>query len=153
MYRTPSAANWNTYSDNPGPRSDADQTTREFNDSVEFIFENIEGNGLNHQADSPSSLVKDPNARLSRKQLDDLFYLGRDLACDGNYRAAEQKFKLVSLGFAEFDWQNDWNTVGAGFVAALMRAADFPGCPQSIIARFTQKLSRFLMRETKVQSG
>lgn len=38
-------------------------------------------------------------------------------------------------------------TVGLEVIAALMKAADFPGCPQSIIARFTQVLSRFLMRE------
>lgn len=29
----------------------------------------------------------------------------------------------------------------------MMKAAGFPGCPQSIIARFTQELSHFLMRE------
>ena len=36
--------------------------------------------------------------------------------------------------------------------AALMKAADFPGCPQSIIARFTQELSHFLQANPQVRT-
>jgi hypothetical protein len=143
IYRTPSNGNRNPYSDNPGSTSDADHTTREFNDSVELIFENIEAYEL---VDSALSHIEGPNARLSEK----LFTLGSSLAIDGNYRAAEQAYKLARLHYAALCGPNDWRTVGAEFRAALMKAADFPGCPQTITARFAQELSHFLMRERQI---
>jgi len=147
MYRTPSAANRNTYSDNTGPRSDADQTTREFNDSVELIFENIEDNGVSHHVDSASSFIEGPNTRLSKRSPKNLYELAREYTYDGNYRAAGQTFELASLRYTESKRPNFWGAVRSEFLAALMKMADFRGSPQSIVARFVQELSRFLVRE------
>jgi hypothetical protein len=68
----------------------------------------------------------------------------------GNYQHAAQIFKLASLCLAEAPGAHRWEVVAAEFFAALMKAANFPGCPQSLIARFTQELSRFLIRERRL---
>jgi len=70
-----------------------------------------------------------------------------DLVFDGHYREVGQRYKLASLLYAERCGSSNWRAVATEFNAALMKAADFPGRPQSIIARFAQKLSCLLMRE------
>jgi hypothetical protein len=147
IYYTPSSGDRNPYSNDPGPFHDSDQITREFNSSVELIFGNLQDDELDYQLDSPSSRLQGPSAILSNGNPRTLAKSADNLAFDGNYREAGQRYKLASIMLAERYGSSDWETVGEEISAALMKAADFPGCPQSIIARFTQELSRFLMRE------
>jgi hypothetical protein len=147
IYYTPSNGNGNPDSNDPGPFHDSDQITREFNSSVERIFGNLQDDELGYQVDSPSSRLQSPSAILSNGDPRTLFISANNLAFDGNYREAGQRYKLLSLMLAERYGSSDWETVIGEIMAALMKAADFPGCPQSIIARFNQELSRFLIRE------
>lgn len=59
-------------------------------------------------------------------------------------------YKLISLFCADIGDIPRYAVVAVEFYATLMKAAVFPGCPQSLIARFTQEFSRFLIRERRL---
>jgi hypothetical protein len=137
IYHTPSSGNRDRYSNNSPPHN-FDQITCEFNDSVEQIFDTTQD-----QVRSSTARLRGRNAIVTRRHHDS----ARQLAFDGHYQQAAQMYKLSSLSF---DRKHRWGVVADEFLAALMKAADFPGCPQSLIARFAQELSRFLIRERKL---
>jgi hypothetical protein len=147
IYRTPSSHNRIQYSDSSGPHRNSDHQIREFNDSVEWIFGNTEEYELGHQGDFPELRLSDPGARVSMGKYWNLYHSAIELTYDGKYRQAGQSYKLASLYLAKIHEPKRWTVVASEFNAALMKAAEFPGCPQSIVARFMQEQSRFLIRE------
>src|SRR5271154_5661424 len=108
IYYTPSSGTGNPYSNDPGPFHDSDQITREFNGSVELIFGSLQDDELGYQVDSPSSRLQNPSAILSNGDPWTFSRSARNLAFDGNYREAGQKYKLASLMYAERYGLSDW---------------------------------------------
>jgi len=69
--------------------------------SVERIFGNLQDDELAYRVDSPSSRLQGPSAVLSNGDPWTLLKSARNLAFDGNYYEAGQKYKLASLMFAD----------------------------------------------------
>src|SRR5437763_9772139 len=117
IYYTPSNSNGNPDSNDPGPFHDSDQIAREFNSSVELIFGNLQEDELGYRLDSPSSRLQSPSAILSNRDPRTLSRSADNLAFDGNYREAGQRYNLASLMYAERYGSSGWPTVGMEFVA------------------------------------
>ena len=147
---TPSNIIYHTPSNNHGtPRSNdanssraAREATIEFNNSVEDIFRNGISSAIDHQANSLTQSI----TGSSPQDPSSLFYSAKSNVFKGDYSAARESYRLAYLGYKNMEVER-WVVVDTEFGVALMRAAEFEGCPQSIAARITQELSRFLMRE------
>ena len=68
---------------------------------------------------------------------------------DGHYQSAARKFKIL----AEASFPSLEMKVLYDFCAELIDAACYPGCPQSLAARVTDILSRFLTQEREKYSN
>jgi hypothetical protein len=123
--------------------------TREFNGSVEEIFGNTSPHESVHQEELLSSHFQTSNGILSRQEASKLKDSAIDHIFSCEYRVAGQELELLGLYSAQKYGPSAWPTVGTELIAAFMNAAAFPGCPQTVIARFAQELSRFSMRETQ----
>jgi len=142
VYRTPSNVHGTPHSNDPDSSRATREATIEFNDSVEDIFSNGVSSDMCRRVNSLIRLI-----RISYSRSPWIIYTSaKDIAFKGDYSAAREMYDLAYLGYKN-SGASRWLVVSVELRIALMRAAEFEGCPQSIAARITQELSRFLMRE------
>lgn len=147
IYYTPSSGNGDARSNKPSTVQSIRQATIEFNSSVEQIFGDSTNDGLGHRASSPSLSIRSSSVISFRGNPDNIYISAMNNIYDGDYRVAGQKCHLAALRYAEMYGSSSWLAVSAEFHAAVIKATEFAGCPQSIAARIVQELSHFLMRE------
>jgi hypothetical protein len=139
--------------DSPDRAGSTDLIAAEFNDSVEQIFGESSERGGQQLALGSSPLPSPRGAVLPREPSVTYYMSGRDLVFDGNYQRAHEMFNKSRLLCALVFGPDSHGTVMAEFNAAIVKAAEYPGCPQNLVARIAQELSVFLTRERQKYAG
>ena len=109
-------------------------------------MQDIFSNGVSSNTDHPANLLTPSIGSLSPQRPHILAKSARNDIFRRDYSAAREKYHLAYLYYKN-NGASRYLIVNGELHAALMRAAEFEGCPQSIAARISQELSRFLMRE------
>ncbi|KAK1765596.1 hypothetical protein QBC33DRAFT_543305 [Phialemonium atrogriseum] len=141
VYQTPSNGNQTPSVGNRGQAPSYAERVPVFNESVNRAFINFGSAELDSLSSSqPSRITTTPLTWPAISRLEDS---AAEDALDGDYTEASQKFKLLS----QLPCYSHSVAVSLEFVTLIMEAANYAGCPQSLVARITTLISHFLMRE------
>lgn len=126
---------------NPNQAPNYAERVPSFNASVNRALGNFGSAELDSLSSSQLSQITTTTLTLpAAKRLLDLAH---EDAFAGDYTAAGQKLKLLS----QLPYCVDWAPVALELGTLILEAANYAGCPQSLVARITSFLSHFLMRE------
>jgi hypothetical protein len=119
----------------------------EFNNFTEHIFNDTHNSGMASPMRPRQNSDEPIGEAWSRYQLAED---AKSDAFEGSYKTAAIKYESAARKAA---CCRNWIAVVCQFKADLMKAACYPGCPQSLATRVADILSRFLVREREKYSN